>query len=77
MEQGDVLVVRYTTPTYNAVLTMAGALVSAEGGSMSHAAVIARELGLPAVIGAAGAMDQINDGDMITVDPIRGTVSGS
>jgi pyruvate,water dikinase len=74
MEAGDILVARYTTPTYNAVLTMACGLVTAEGGAMSHAAVIAREHGIRAVIGAAAAMDRIIDGATITVDPARGTV---
>ena len=56
LEPGDVLVAFFTTPAYNAVLPLAGALVVETGGFLSHAAVMARELELPAVIGAAGAM---------------------
>ncbi len=74
MEPGDIIVAPYTAPTYNSVLAMAGGLVTEEGGLLCHAAVIARELGLPAVIGAAGAMDRIPDGSKIEVDPKQGRV---
>jgi pyruvate,water dikinase len=73
MEPGDIVVAPYTAPTYNSVLAMAGAIVTAEGGPLCHAAVIARELGLPAVIGASGAMD-LPDGATIEVDPKAGLV---
>jgi pyruvate,water dikinase len=70
---GDVLVVRATSPAFNVVLSIAGAVVTVDGGAMSHAAVLSRELGLPAVIGAPGALD-ITDGSMIEVDPVAGVV---
>ena len=73
MEPGDVVVAPYTAPTYNAVLGMAGAIVTEQGGLLCHAAVIARELGLPAVIGAQGAMG-IPDGAPVEVDPSTGRV---
>ena len=47
MEPGDVLVVRFTTPAYNTVLSLAGGIVTADGGPLSHAAVMAHELGIP------------------------------
>lgn len=74
MEPGDVIVAPYTAPTYNAVLSMAGAIVTEEGGLLCHAAVIARELGLPAVIGAIDAMTLIPDGARVEVDPVAGVV---
>jgi pyruvate,water dikinase len=74
MDPGDVLVARFTAPTYNAVLTIAGAIVVQEGGLLSHAAVMARELGLPAVIGCRRAMEVIGDGDVVEVDPEAGEV---
>jgi pyruvate,water dikinase len=74
MAPGDVLVVRFTTPAYNTVLGIAGAVVTTEGALLSHAAVMARELGIPAVIGAAGALDDIPDGADVEVDPVAGTV---
>ena len=70
LEPGDVLVAFFTTPAYNAVLPLTGALVVETGGFLSHAAVMARELELPAVVGAAGAMATINDGDIVEVDPV-------
>lgn len=74
LEPGDVLVVPFTTPAYNAVLPIAGALVVEEGGLLSHAALVARELGIPAVIGAAGATRLVEDGATVTVDPVAGRV---
>ena len=73
LEPGDVLVVRATSPAFNLVLSIAGALVTVDGGAMSHAAVLSRELGLPAVIGASGALS-IVDGSRIEVDPGAGSV---
>jgi pyruvate,water dikinase len=73
MEPGDVLVVRATSPAFNAVLAIAGAVVTAEGGPLSHAAVLARELGIPAVVGAPGALD-LTDGATVVVDPRLGAV---
>jgi phosphohistidine swiveling domain-containing protein len=74
LEPGDVLVAYGTTPAYNMALAMAAAVVVEEGGLLSHAAVIARELGLTAVIGAGGAMATIPDGAIIEVDPGSGRV---
>lgn len=74
LEPGDVLVVPFTTPAYNAVLSLAGGLVTEEGGALSHAAVLARELGLPTIVGVPGALAAITDGDHVEVDPTAGTV---
>jgi len=74
LKPGDVLVVACTTPAYNLVLSLAGAVVTAAGGPMSHAAVIARELGIPAVVGARTALVDIQDGAQIEVDPVAGLV---
>jgi phosphohistidine swiveling domain-containing protein len=71
---GDVLVTTMTTTAYNAVLTVCGALVVEEAGPLSHAGVMARELGLPAVLGATGAVAAIPDGALVEVDPVRGSV---
>ncbi len=74
LEEGDILVTRTTSPAYNLVLTLVGGLVTAEGGPMSHAAVLSRELGIPAIVGAADAMTAIADGDTVEIDPRAGTV---
>ena len=73
LEPGEVLVTRTTSPAFNLVLTLVGGLVTTEGGPMSHAAVLARELGFPAVVGASGALT-IPDGSLVEVDPVSGRV---
>lgn len=74
IEPGDILVAAWTAPTYNTVLAAVSGVVVQEGGLLCHAAVMARELGIPAVVGAAEAMTTIGDGDRIEVDPVAGTV---
>jgi pyruvate,water dikinase len=74
LRPGDVLVVPCTTPAYNSVLGLASAVVTADGGPLSHAAVLARELGISAVVGARGALTEIPDGALIDVDPVAGEV---
>ena len=56
------------------VLTLVGGLVTAEGGPMSHAAVLSRELHFPAVVGARDALEAISSGDLIEIDPVHGVV---
>ncbi|WP_162142065.1 PEP-utilizing enzyme [Ilumatobacter coccineus] len=75
VEPGDVIVTRLTVPTFNSVLAMAGAVVTEGGGLLSHTAVIARELGIAAVVGVPGALTEIPDGSEIVVDPVAGTVT--
>ncbi|MGF1598606.1 MAG: PEP-utilizing enzyme [Acidimicrobiales bacterium] len=74
MEPGDVLVAPWTSPSFNAVLSIAGGVVVQEGGLLCHAAVMARELDIPAVIGCREAMRSIRTGDLVEVDPAAGTV---
>ena len=74
-EPGDVLVAAWTAPTFNSVIASAGAMVVEEGGLLCHAAVIARELGVPAIIGATGALSLIDEGATVTVDPVAGRVT--
>lgn len=73
LDPGDVLIVRATSPAFNAVLSIAGAVVTSDGGMLSHAAVLARELGIPAVIGVPGALS-IQDGSTIEVDATAGLI---
>jgi phosphohistidine swiveling domain-containing protein len=73
-EPGDILVTSGTCPAWNALLALAGGVVTEEGGPLSHAAVIARELGLPALIGTAEATTLVTDGATIELDPQAGTV---
>jgi pyruvate,water dikinase len=70
IEPGDVVVTRATSPAWNAVLGQAGALVTSAGGLVCHAALLARELDIPAVIGDHTAMERFRTGDVVTVDPV-------
>ena len=74
LEPGEILVTRATSPAFNLVLSLAGGLVTVDGGPMSHAAVLSRELGLPAVIGVRDCLDHIADGAIIELDPVDGSV---
>jgi phosphohistidine swiveling domain-containing protein len=74
LSPGDILVAPFTGPSYNSVIPLLGALVVELGGSMCHAAIVAREFGLSAVIGASGATTAIPDGATVEVDPIEGIV---
>lgn len=74
LQPGDILVTRTTTPAFNMVLTLVGGLVTGEGGPMSHAAVLSRELGLPAVIGVGDGFAALVDDMVVEVDPRAGTV---
>jgi pyruvate,water dikinase len=74
LEPGDVLVAPFTGPSYNSILPILGALVTDAGGTMCHAAIVAREFSLPAVVGARGATARIPDGATVEVDPVAGVV---
>ena len=75
IEPGDVVITRFTSPSWNSVLVQAGALVTTTGGLVSHAAVIARELDIPAIIGDSTAFDRFTTGTVVTVDPMSATVT--
>ncbi len=74
LERGDVLVTGHTTPSYEAIMPIAGALVTEHGGLMSHAALVCREYGIPAVVGVVAATAHIPDGAIVTVDPSAGRI---
>ncbi|WP_239070361.1 PEP-utilizing enzyme [Cellulomonas chitinilytica] len=74
LRRGDVLVCRSTDPAWTPLLTVASAVVTEVGGVLSHAAIVARELGIPAVLGVDGATVLFADGDRLVVDGTRGTV---
>jgi phosphohistidine swiveling domain-containing protein len=68
LDEGDILVCRFTDPSWAAIMTLAEALVIDIGSSASHGAVVARELGIPYVIGTKNGTSVINDGDRLVVD---------
>jgi pyruvate,water dikinase len=69
---GDVLVTDMTDPDWEPVMKIAGAIVTNRGGRTCHAAIIARELGIPAVVGTGDANQRIRDGQPITVSCAQG-----
>jgi len=75
LQQGDILVCHVTNPTWTPIFQKIRAAVSDIGGSMSHAAIVAREYGLPAVVGTGNATSKIKDGQRIRVDGGRGIVT--
>ena len=69
------LVAPSTDPGWTPLFLTAGGLVMEMGGAISHGAVVAREYGIPAVVGVAGATERITTGQVITVDGSAGTVT--
>jgi phosphohistidine swiveling domain-containing protein len=74
IQPGDVVVCPVTSPAWSVVFPSMGGLVTDTGGILSHPAIIARELGIPAVVGAGNATDVLKDGQRVTVDGNAGTV---
>ena len=75
LQKGDILVCPVTNPTWAPIFQKIAGAVSDIGGSMSHAAIVAREYGLPAVVGTGNATSKIKDGQRIRVDGGRGVVT--
>jgi pyruvate,water dikinase len=75
IRQGDVLVAPSTSAAFNLVLPMLGAIVTDRGGLLSHAAIVAREYGVPSVVGCTDATRQIRDGARVRVDGRAGEVT--
>jgi pyruvate, water dikinase len=75
VRKGDILVCPVTNPTWSPIFQRIAAAVSDIGGSMSHAAIVAREFGMPAVVGTGTATQKIRDGQRIRVDGGRGVVT--
>ena len=74
LQKGDILVCPTTSPAWALLFTRAGALVTDGGAVLSHAAVIAREYGIPAVLATGDATHRLHSGDLVTVDGVAGTV---
>jgi pyruvate, water dikinase len=72
VQPGDVLVADMTDPNWEPVMKRASAIVTNRGGRTCHAAIIARELGVPAVVGCGDATDKLQDGMMVTVSCSEG-----
>ncbi len=71
---GDILVAEMTTPDFVPAMKRAAAIVTNRGGRTAHAAIVSRELGIPCIVGIAGATDTLVDNQIITVDGSHGKV---
>jgi len=74
VKQGDVLVTTMTNPDMVVSMQKAAAIVTSEGGVTAHAAIVSREMGIPAVVGAQNALDVLSEGQEVTVDGSNGKV---
>lgn len=74
LSPGEILVARHTDPGWIAVFANASAIVVERGSLLSHSAIVARELGIPCVVGLKGATQWIKDGEMLSVDGASGAV---
>src|SRR5918999_301152 len=72
VKEGDILVTDMTDPNWEPVMKVAAAIVTNRGGRTCHAAIIARELGIPAVVGCAEATERLKDGQQVTVSCAEG-----
>ena len=72
---GEILVCPFTDPSWTPLFSLVAGVVAEAGGPLSHAAIVAREYGIPAVLGVGDATVQIRDGDLIVVDGSAGAVT--
>ena len=75
LEKGDILVCTYTDPEWTPLFALAGGVVVDTGGTLSHAAIVAREYGIPAVLATGDATQKLKDGDMVIVNAGEGSVT--
>ena len=73
--QGDVLVTESTSEAFNILLPLLGGIVTDSGGLLSHAAIVAREYGIPGVVGTRDGTERIPDGATVRVDGDAGQVT--
>ncbi len=74
IQPGDIIVCPSSNPSWVPVFAIAGGLVTNTGGVICHAAVVAREFGLPAVVGVADATELVADGRLVEIDGGRGLI---
>ncbi|MFN2184923.1 MAG: PEP-utilizing enzyme, partial [Anaerolineae bacterium] len=75
MQPGDILVAEITTPAWTPLFAMAAGIVTDVGGPLSHGSIVAREYGIPAVLGTGVATRRIQSNQMIAVDGSAGVVT--
>lgn len=72
LQEGDIIVAEMTDPDWVSVMKKAAAIITRKGGRTCHAAIVSRELGIPAVVGIQDGIDAIKDGQIITIDCSHG-----
>jgi pyruvate,water dikinase len=75
LHEGEIIVARVVNAAWTPLFVLAGGIVAEMGGALSHGAIVAREYGIPAVFGVTGALSRIRDGETLTIDADRGTVT--
>jgi len=71
-QQGEILITEMTDPDWEPIMKIAKGIITEKGGRTCHAAIVARELGIPAIVGVSGALERLNTGDEITIDNSQG-----
>lgn len=75
VKPGEVVICSYTDPSWTPLFSIAAGVITEVGGALSHAAIVAREYGIPAVLGVTSARVRIANGDLITIDGTAGTIT--
>jgi pyruvate,water dikinase len=75
LKPGEILVAPLTTPGWTPLFQIAAGIVTDVGNAMSHTSIVAREYGIPAVVGCGDATSRLTDGERVTVDGAAGTVT--
>ena len=71
-KEGEILITKMTDPDWNSIMTIAGGVITDEGGKTCHSAIISRELGIPCIVGSRDATKLLKTGDVVTVDCTQG-----
>jgi len=74
VDDGSVVIVHSSSPAWTVPMLRSGALISEVGGIICHTAIVAREMGIPCVVGVTGIFEEIHDNDLVLVDGDKGEV---
>jgi phosphohistidine swiveling domain-containing protein len=74
MDKGDILIAETTSPELMPACRKAGGIITDQGGMLSHAAIVSRELNIPCIVGTGNATERIKEGDIIELDGVKGEV---
>lgn len=75
MQPSNFIICPYTDPAWTPLFRIAAGVVTETGGALSHAAIVAREYGIPAVLGVPDALNLIKNGSQVTLDGTAGTIT--